>query len=142
MRYLLLLLIPFFFSSFVQGQDIPLTVISNAKGAPSEINFGTLKSILRGERQRWPDGTKVVIALMKTNTATGSTTSKKIYNMSGDELNKFWLALVFQGKSDAPTFFNSTADLESFVARTPGAIGVTTAGSVVRHIVVEGKISL
>ena len=44
--------------------------------------------------------------------------------MTGNELNKYFLALVFQGKVKAPTFFNSAAELESYVADTPGAIGV------------------
>ena len=77
-----------------------------------------------GEQQRWRNGTKITIALMKTNTSAGKTTSKKIYGMSGDELNRFWLALVFQGKAAAPNFFNSAAELENFVAQNPGAIGI------------------
>ena len=141
MRYKLLIVFLFIFSRSM-AQDLPLTVISNAKGAPAEIKMGVLKSILKGERQRWPDGTKVVIALMKTNTPAGSITSKKIYDMTGDELNKFWLALVFQGKVSAPSFFNSVSDLESFVAHTPGAIGVTTTSAGLRAILVDGRTSL
>jgi hypothetical protein len=121
----------------------PLTVIGNSKGAPSEIKMGQLQSILKGEKQRWADGTKVVIALMKTNTPVGSATSKKILNMSGDQLNKYWLGLVFQGKADAPSFFNSISELENFVAQTPGAIGVAgqnaSSGKV---ILVDGKKTL
>src|SRR5689334_8122335 len=83
------------------GQDA-LTIIGNAKGAPSELKMVQLQSILKGEKQRWGDGTKVVIALMKTNTPVGIVTSKKIFNMSPDQLNKYWLGLVFQGKADAP----------------------------------------
>ena len=65
-------------------------------------------------------GTKITIALMKTNTAAGKSTSKKIYDMSGDELNKFWLALVFQGKAQALIFLLLPAELENFVAQNPG----------------------
>jgi hypothetical protein len=120
-----------------------LTVIAHQKGAPADIKFSALKSILKGERERWPDGSKVVIALMKTNTAIGSITSKKIYNMSGDELNKYWLALVFQGKGHAPVFFTSTTDLENFIAQTPGAIGVTAPPvNNARNVLVEGKKTL
>lgn len=135
---ILILLICF----MAKAQDVPLTVICNGKGAPSELRLSALRSILKGERQRWSDGTKVVIALMKTNTPTGSSTSKKIYNMSSDELNKFWLALVFQGKSDAPSFFNSVSDLENFVAHTPGAIGITNGSTANKTIIVDGKTSL
>lgn len=144
MYHKLILVVLLVFSSFLlRAQDVPLTVISNNTGAPGDLNFGALKSILRGEKQRWPNGTKVVIALMKTNTPIGSSTLRKIYNMSADELNKYWLALVFQGKAQAPTFFNSTSDLESFVSQTPGAIGITgPIDNGVRAVTVEGKKSL
>lgn len=95
-----------------------------------------------GEKQRWKNGNRIIIALMKTNTLIGKNTSSRIYDMTGDQLNKYWLALVFQGKAQAPTFFNSTSDLESFVAQTPGAIGIVdkavTDGEV-RCIQVNGQ---
>jgi ABC-type phosphate transport system substrate-binding protein len=118
-----------------------LTVIGNSKGSPAELKMMQLQSILKGEKQRWGDGTKVVIALMKTNTPVGNVTSKRIFNMSGDQLNKYWLALVFQGKADAPTFFNSMNELETFVAQTPGAIGIIGQPPTIapKTILVDGK---
>jgi hypothetical protein len=79
---------------------------------------------LLGERQRWQNGKKILIGLMKTNTPVGRTTSTKIYNMTPDDVRKYWLALVFQGKADAPVFFNTASELQAFVAENPGAIGV------------------
>jgi hypothetical protein len=61
---------------------------------------------------------------MKSNTPTGNETCARIYNMSPNELNKYFLALVFQGRLKAPTFFTSERELEAFIAETPGAIGV------------------
>lgn len=129
-----------FFSLTSSGQEM-LTVIGNAKGAPSELKMMQLLSILKGEKQRWSDGTKVTIALMKTNTPVGSITSKKVFNMSGDQLNKYWLALVFQGKADAPTFFSSLNELENFVVQTPGAIGIVGPSPTIaqKTILVDGK---
>ena len=98
-----------------------------------------------GEQQRWHNGTKITIALMKGNTTTGKNTSKFVYGMSSDELNKFWLALVFQGKAQAPNFFNSADDLKNFVAQNPGAIGITDQADItndIKTIMVDGKTSL
>jgi len=39
-------------------------------------------------------------------------------------VNKFWLALVFQGKADSPVSFESVDALKTFVASNPGAIGI------------------
>lgn len=125
------------------AQDVELTVVANGKGIPLEMSLSQLKSIMRGEKLRWPDGNKVIIALLKTNTSIGSTTSKLVYNMTPNELNKYWLALVFQGKADAPNFFSTESELEDFVAQTNGAIGVAThpaAGS--KIILIDGKKTL
>jgi len=132
----------FFSSSKATSQTTSLTVISNQKGAPSTLNYSQLKSIFMGEQQRWRSGTKITIALMKTNTPAGKNTSETIYGMTSDELNKFWLALVFQGKASAPNFFNSASELENFVAQNPGAIGIVdqvAANDQIKKIEVEGK---
>ena len=122
------------------AQDLNLVVIGNGKGVPADMKLAQLKSTMKGEKLRWPDGSKVVIALLKTTTPIGQNTSKKIYNMSANELNKYWLALVFQGKADAPNFFNSEAELAEFVSQTSGAIGVVnqpTASN--KTITIDGK---
>ena len=119
-----LIVISFFSGLQLKAQSSSLTVISNQNGSPSSLKFSELKSIFMGEQQRWKSGTKITIALMKTNTPAGKIASQKIYGMSSDELNKFWLALVFQGKAQAPNFFSSASELENFVAQNPGAIGI------------------
>ena len=130
------------FNIIVKSQDNVLVAVGNQSGTPSEMKSSELRSILMGETQRWKNGKRIIIALMKTNTPLGQITSSKIYDMSGDELNKFWLALVFQGKATAPTFFNSENDLESFVAQNPGAIGIIDkplAGNGLKIITIDGK---
>lgn len=123
------------------AQDEDLVIVGNTESVPAEMDMSQLKSILRGEKLRWKDGAQVVIALMKTSTPIGSNTSRKLYDMTGNELNKYFLALVFQGKLKAPAFFNSSDELEAYVAQTPGAIGVLQKAKdeVLRIIVVDGK---
>jgi hypothetical protein len=140
-----LIMLLLFSGGRIRAQVSTLTVISNQNGSPSSMKFSELKSIFMGEQQRWRSGTKITIALMKSNTTAGKTTSNKIYGMSSDELNKFWLALVFQGKAAAPNFFNSAADLENFVAQNPGTIGIldqVDANNDIKTVLVEGKKSL
>ncbi|WP_324673524.1 hypothetical protein [Hymenobacter sp. GOD-10R] len=139
----ILLLLTVYLPLPANSQNMSLTVIANGKGIPAEMKMDQLRSIIRGEKLRWPDGSKVVIALMKTNTPIGVNTSKKIYNMSENELNKYWLALVFQGKANAPNFFNSESDLGEFVSQTNGAIGILSQPPTNNKvIIVDGKKSL
>jgi len=124
------------------SQNESLTVIGNKKGAPQQMKLAELRSIMMGERQRWKDGNKIKIALMKTNTPVGTYTCKKVYDMSEDELKKFWLALVFQGKADAPVFFNSPDELKTFVSENEGAIGIVNIpvdNSAIQVVQIDGK---
>ena len=125
----------------IVAQDMELTIVGNIENVPDELNMRQLKSVLRGEKLRWDNGAGIKIALMKTNTSIGKSTCEKIYDMTGNELNKYFLALVFQGKVKAPTFFNSVNDLENYVSQTPGAIGVSqkTTDSPNKIILVDGN---
>lgn len=139
--YMLVLSVGLFLPLSANAQEDQLVIIGNSGSVPSEIGMEQLKSVLKGEKMRWNDGSQVFIALMKTNTPGGVTTSKKLFNMTGHELNKYFLALVFQGKVKAPTFFNSPGELKNYVAQTPGAIGVVQNSSeeLLNIILVDGK---
>ncbi len=123
------------------AQDAELFVIGHTESVPSELKKNQLSSVLKGEQQRWKDGTKVIIALMDPDTPTGRNTCTRVYNMSGDELQKYFLSLVFQGKARAPNYFDSNTELEAFVAKTPGAIGVLNQAteSSVKTVLIDGS---
>ena len=147
MRLLIINFVVVFFmgaSTFTLAQDVKLSIIGNMESVADEMDMDQLKLALRGEKQRWDDGTSIKIALMKTSTPVGKRTCEKIYDMSGNELNKYFLALVFQGKVKAPSFFNSISELESYVSSTPGAIGVSqsSAESINKIIIIDGNKSL
>ncbi len=139
--YLFAFILGVIFNFSVCAQEVQLTIIGNSKSVPTVMDMKQLKSVLRGEKLRWEDGSTIKIALMKTNTSVGAETCEKIYNMTDNELNRYFLALVFQGKVKAPTFFDTEDELEKYVARTPGAIGVSqnTTGENLKIIVVDGK---
>ena len=129
-------------SSASSADEPSIMFIANEKGALTTLTMKELKSIFQGEKQRWPDGTKISIAFMKSSTPVGSATAKKVMNISGDQLNKLWLALVFQGKAKAPFFYGSASEVESYVSQNAGAIGVVEAGYQVKGVKVisiDGK---
>jgi ABC-type phosphate transport system substrate-binding protein len=129
-------------SSATSAEEPNIMVIANEKGALTTLTMKELKSIFQGEKQRWPDGTKISIAFMKSTTPVGSATAKKVMNINGDQLNKLWLALVFQGKAKAPFFYGSASEVESYVSQNAGAIGVVEAGYQVKSakvISIDGK---
>ena len=129
------------FKATVSQGDIALSVIANSKGAPSEISFSKLKSVFRGEQQRWKDGSKVTLALMKTNTPTGDEIAKRLLGMTSKELNKYFLAQVFQGKMSSPQFFDSEEELISYIKNNEGSIGILSSKNIggLNPILVDGK---
>jgi hypothetical protein len=125
-----------------KAQENNLVAIGNQVGVPADIKMSELKAVFRGERQRWGDGTKVVIAIIKTTSPLGNVISEKIYSMNGDEVRGFLAGISFAGKFDPPNVFNTEAEVEIFVSQNPGAIAIlnkviTTAD--VKTILVAGK---
>jgi hypothetical protein len=55
-----------------------------------------------------------------------------------------FLALVFQGKGEAPIFFETQRELQAFVKQTPGAIGIVESTAIFRDKVlnIDGKKSI
>lgn len=108
---------------------------------PDALTFNELRSVLKGEKQRWKDGTKITLALMKSTTPVGSLGAKKIFFMTNEELNKYFLALVFQGKISAPAFFDTEEELSSYISSHEGAIGIV--GTEIKNkgkiILIDGK---
>lgn len=128
-----------FISSLVNAQD--LSVIANDKGAPAQLKLTELQSIFQGKTTKWTNGSKVVLAMMKTNTDAGQATCQKLFQMNADEVKKYWLTQSMKG-IETPVFFNGIAELKEFVVKTPGAIGIVEgseapAGS--RLVMVDGK---
>ena len=113
-------------SSFlcVDAQEAPLVVVGSQVGVPVDISANELKAVFHGEKQRWGDGTKVVIAMIKSTSPLGIEVSKKVYSMSGDEVRGFWARISFAGKFDPPNVFNTEAEVETFVSQNPGSIAI------------------
>lgn len=124
-----------------KSQGGTLTIICNQDGTPNAMKLSELKSVMKGEKQRWSNGKKVSIALMKTTTPIGKNTAQVIYNMSGEALLKYNLGLHYNGNLQLK-FFNTVSELEEYVAQTPGAIGVIdqlTANNDIKVITIDGK---
>jgi ABC-type phosphate transport system substrate-binding protein len=114
------------FSAFVSnGQNHEdITVITHVTNSVNNLKIKQLRSILKGEVTRWTDKKKIVLALMKSNTSTGTLIAEKVLNMSPNDMDQFYLAQVFQGNISAPKTFNTVEELKTFVSNTPGSIGV------------------
>ena len=128
---------------YAQTSQMELFAVANESGAPEQMTLENLVRALRGQKIKWEDGSPVIVALMKPKTASGTVISRRVFNMTPDNVSKYWLAMVFQGRIRAAKFFNQESDLINYVIQTKGAIGVIPSknqkGSNIRVINVDGS---
>src|SRR5437868_6222117 len=124
------------------AQTVSLTVISNPDGAPAQLKKSELKTIFRGEKERWANGSRIKIALMKPNTPSGKNICKKVFDSNADDFAQYWEQQAFAGKVERPVYFKNAAELQAYVAENSGAIGITDqpmTGTNVQVVAVDGK---
>lgn len=113
------------FSVNVFGQDnTMLSAVICPQNTTFEISKTELTNIMLGEKQRWPDGTKVRLALLKPGSKGAEKITISIVNMNDHEFSKYWLAMIFQGTASAPKYFESNQALINYVKSTIGAIAI------------------
>ena len=100
-----------------------LVVIGNDIGL-KEIKTGYLKEVYQAKYAFWPNKRSVYIALPGTQSDDAVSVYSQVYGKSVKEVQKFWLSIVFQGRSKSPNFFDTSKEMIEYVQRTPGAIGL------------------
>lgn len=124
-RYVLVMMMMMSFStvSFSQKDWSSITVIGNNTGENS-MSQKALIEVFRGQKNYWKSNESVLLILPSDKHQGAKIASATLYNMSISEMQKFWLALVFQGRSNPPVFELTNEDILQIVLATPGAIGV------------------
>jgi hypothetical protein len=95
----------------------------NVKGV-SKLSSKEVIQIFRNGRSLWPSGEKVVIVLPGNKSVYAEAVAKNLYGGSVSSMQKFWLALVFQGRANPPVFLQTAEEIVFYIANNPGAIGV------------------
>lgn len=111
------------FSSTIRAEE---TVLVNGALALSGLSDDDFKDYYLGKKASWPDGSKVVVVVLKEG-ASNENLMKKL-GKSTSQFSTGWKKLVFTGKGSMPEQVNSEDELVAFVAKTPGAIGYADGG--------------
>lgn len=120
----------FLFSPVISAEDAAV-VVSN-ENPVNNLSLRELVKIFKNEKQHWPDGETISIVVQEADAPQKKALLKNIYKMqSDDELKRFWLGEIFQGRASAmPKTFSSDEAIRTFVSMRPGAIGFVAASSV------------
>jgi ABC-type phosphate transport system substrate-binding protein len=105
-----------------------LEFAANVKGVKS-LTSKEVVQIFRNGRSLWASGEKVIIVLPANKSDIAESVAKNLYGGSVTAMQKFWLALVFQGRANPPVFLQSTDEIMMYISKHPGAIGVIPKGS-------------
>ena len=109
---------------FIPSEEFVL--IGNATGF-SGANWKQVKSIFQGERSFWSNGSSVILVLPANNLPVANQIAKGVYGTNVAGMQKFWLALVFQGRGKPPILISSEEEIIRFVSQNPGAVALISA---------------
>ena len=104
------------------------TVLVNGASAVTGLSDDDLKDYYLGKKASGPDGSKVVVVVLKDGPSNENLMKK--LGKSSSQFATGWKKLVFTGKSGMPEQVASEDELVEVVARTPGAIGYIDAAKV------------
>ena len=112
-------------------QASELAVIANKRTVVLALTSRELRSILLGERERWPNGQRLVAASVVPDVPETKFLLKQICGMSEADFKRYFMQLAFQGKSATPPrFLTSFSAVKALVSTTPGALGIIRARDV------------
>ena len=110
----------------VIGSDIK--VIANSSVTADFISAGELKRIYLLQTRKLKDGSVVEPVLQKRG-AVHDAFARQFLDRDGEEIRTYYHGVVFTGKGSMPREVNSDAEMVSYVARSPGAIGYVSGGA-------------
>lgn len=109
--------------SYCQNYSQRITIIANSIDNKT-YSHQEIRSILKGKNASWRNGNRVKIILSLNESKSSEYMSREIYGKSVSGVKKYWLGLVFQGRSDAPIFADDNEDVLFLVKKNKGAIGI------------------
>jgi ABC-type phosphate transport system substrate-binding protein len=105
-----------------------VTIIGNKTGFSSN-SAKEIKQVFRGKYANWSTREQVIIVLPASKSSSAEIVASVVYGNTVSGVQKYWLSLVFQGRSNPPVFLDTDEEIISYVKRTSGSIGVISSGN-------------
>ena len=125
------------------GDTIALAAILHRQNPGTELSMAELRSYFRMEKQFWPNKRRAVLYLRASDSLEYEILLDKVYKMSHEKLQKFWVRQLFSGEIPAkPSYVPSADAAGSRVHAGEGAVSVVLADEIpkgVRVLKIDGK---
>jgi len=114
---------------------VVLAVIVHPKNPVSDISFSELRAMFKLERQFWPNGRRAVLYLRPSESDESKVLLDKVYRMTHEKLQKYWVGKLFSGEIPAKPSYVPTAEAAgSRVSGQEAAFSVVLAGEVPKDV--------
>ena len=112
------------YKCFSQNYSSRITIVGNSFDNKT-FTKKEIHSLFKGNKSNWDNGTSItsVLALNESDEKS-KYIAEEIYNKSVLSVKKYWLGLVFQGRSEAPIFVSNNEEVLEVVKKNTGAIGI------------------
>jgi hypothetical protein len=127
--FMLLVLATSYYGQAQQLKGEDFYIIGNSV----DIKSASLKyaqSVFRGKYSTWNNRQTVIIVLPSKKNENCQRVASYLYETSITGMQKYWLSLVFQGRSNPPVFLDTDAEIITYVQQNQGAIGIISRSSI------------
>lgn len=100
-----------------------VAVVVNPKNGTANMSAEQVAGIFLGKSNALPGGGTAAVADLPESAATREQFYTKVTGKSSAQVKAAWSRLVFSGKATPPKELGSAAEVKSFVAANPDAIG-------------------
>lgn len=108
-----------------------IAIVTHRDTSVDDLSFVELRRVFLGDRQFWPDGSRVVLLVRAPVARERDIVLSKIYRMGESEFKQYWIAKVFRAEaSSKPRIVYSTDMTRELVTALPGAVGFLPADEV------------
>lgn len=109
---------------------VTAAVVAHPDVPVDSLRLTELRQILLGDRQFWPDGTRIALLLPATGSDVRAILLERVYVLNEAGYRRHWIAKLFRTEVvAAPKVIEDPAMLAELVRSIPGALGVLPAGA-------------
>jgi len=121
-----------------------LAIVVNRSNPVENLSLAELRKIFLGQRIRWPNGHRVVVAMLDSGFPERDAVLREVYRMTESGYRDYFLKGRYTGDIPIlPKTLSSPEILRKFVFNAPGAIGYLRASdldSSVKVVSIDGRL--
>lgn len=102
------------------------TIIYSYSASDLTLSRSDILQIFTGNRQYWPDGSKITLFMLNSDSALHQRFSREHLRMFPYQLDRLWNQMTYSGQGEPPRKVDNEMELIKAVMNTPGAIGYAT----------------